>query len=55
MTINVPINVGDTVIINGIEFLVRGVHVYIDKTGCVINLRIHIGYGEFITFEVKKQ
>lgn len=51
MNIEVPYKIGDRIEVNGVDYVIRGIHIYITQDSDVIKWRFHIGRGKFVTIE----
>ena len=49
MTINVPYEIGEKVVLNGQQEEIKGIHVFIGIDGDVKKWRFHVGNARFIT------
>jgi hypothetical protein len=49
MTIEIPFEIGDTIVVDGVEETIKGVHVYIGNDGRIRKWRLYIGHMRFIT------
>ena len=43
MTLNIPFSIGEKIVINGQEKTIKGMHLYVNASGEVSNIRLHFG------------
>ena len=51
MTLNIPYEIGEEVILDGKKETIYGIHIFIKQDSSVGGYRLHIGNGKFITVE----
>ena len=43
MTLDIPFNIGEEIIVDGNKKTIKGMHLYVNKNGEVSNIRLHFG------------
>lgn len=53
MTIHIPYEIGEMVKNGGVEHEIKGIYLYVTKTGEVNKIRLHVGNSRFVTIDEK--
>lgn len=55
MTLDVPYEIGDPIIVDGKIEYVRGLHIFVTVDGKIKKYRIHIGGGRFVSINALEE
>lgn len=51
MTVNIPYEIGDTIVVGGVPRVIRGIHIYVTGNGKVVRWRFYVGDNKFVSLK----